>query len=736
MFPSSALNQWLRKRKAARRLAPIGLFLASCTAVSCVSRYPDSVTTGTTIADASRLNMPSRWYMDWPDPADWTAKWSLWKQPDTFPVPGLEWPRDGLGEPNVTARSVWSNTPQGSYILPMAIFLALQDEAGKPFAAPANLLRFGFVYPPGYNEGEFLESSTYSFAGLPMGMVRERDTRSVSAFRGAEAMGVSCAACHTGELIAPDAQGVLTRFVVDGGQPLLDFTDFLDALTSNLRRTVSDQGQLRALCSRAAAVEEALLKPETPLYKNLDNCMQHANRSTERLEARLKRNKLAVEDGPGRLDALAQLLNELAVTHLGLPLDSAHPATAPVSLPHVWSAPDLECVQTNCLTSDPLSRNLGEVSGVFGQLLVGESAETEGFLENLGFNQGLAQLLGQMRNAVSPRQLAPRIRYTANPVNMFLLEDALKTLPAPRWEEHFPLDPLLKEGGRKIYHERVYSVNGSDQTCSSCHVLADLNNPASRAPAEMSTDPEQTFFLKATRWSPDVTQTDPAALDQLGAWTFPEARLPLSVKAAFAALALDRKLKASHKSSAKSENRAEELLMREVPEFPGQEVFRKLEEAGSEFNKLINIPGLAVFGILNKFAIDTWAAEAQVSPAGLRFLRHQHASIKPLDVRVYKARPLNGVAFTAPYLHNGSVPTLDDLFTPEGHRPASFNVGNLAYDLERAGYLPGVPAGSDRRGTSFRFDTQISGNGNKGHPWGTDLTLTQRQALITYLKSL
>jgi cytochrome c peroxidase len=42
----------------------------------------------------------------------------------------------------------------------------------------------------------------------------------------------------------------------------------------------------------------------------------------------------------------------------------------------------------------------------------------------------------------------------------------------------------------------------------------------------------------------------------------------------------------------------------------------------------------------------------------------------------YKARPLDGIWATAPYLHNGSVPTLYDLLTPPDQRPASFNVGN------------------------------------------------------------
>ncbi|WP_349510094.1 hypothetical protein [Bradyrhizobium sp. NAS96.2] len=46
----------------------------------------------------------------------------------------------------------------------------------------------------------------------------------------------------------------------------------------------------------------------------------------------------------------------------------------------------------------------------------------------------------------------------------------------------------------------------------------------------------------------------------------------------------------------------------------------------------------------------------------------------------YRARPLDGVWATAPYLHNGSVPTLKDMLLPQGRRPGSFCVGSREYD--------------------------------------------------------
>jgi hypothetical protein len=103
----------------------------------------------------------------------------------------------------------------------------------------------------------------------------------------------------------------------------------------------------------------------------------------------------------------------------------------------------------------------------------------------------------------------------------------------------------------------------------------------------------------------------------------------------------------------------------------------------------------------------------------------------------YKARPLVGVWSTPPFLHNGSVPTIDDLLSEE--RPTTFPWGSRAFDPERLGLVP--VAGP----TGKTFDTRLPGNANGGH-WFTDdatrpgrigprLALAERRALIEYLKA-
>jgi hypothetical protein len=100
---------------------------------------------------------------------------------------------------------------------------------------------------------------------------------------------------------------------------------------------------------------------------------------------------------------------------------------------------------------------------------------------------------------------------------------------------------------------------------------------------------------------------------------------------------------------------------------------------------------------------------------------------------VYKARPLNGVWATAPYLHNGSVRTMRQLLLPAEQRQKTFHVGSREYDPKDVGFV-------DEGG--FLFDTGLPGNSNAGHEgprYGTDRLSADREtleALLEYLKTL
>lgn len=99
----------------------------------------------------------------------------------------------------------------------------------------------------------------------------------------------------------------------------------------------------------------------------------------------------------------------------------------------------------------------------------------------------------------------------------------------------------------------------------------------------------------------------------------------------------------------------------------------------------------------------------------------------------YANSPLDGIWLRAPYLHNGSVPTMRDLLEHPDNRPKVFYRGYDVYDRDNLGFISNIPEENGRR--YFRFDTSLDGNGNQGHLYGIDLTPEQKSALIEYLKT-
>ncbi len=101
---------------------------------------------------------------------------------------------------------------------------------------------------------------------------------------------------------------------------------------------------------------------------------------------------------------------------------------------------------------------------------------------------------------------------------------------------------------------------------------------------------------------------------------------------------------------------------------------------------------------------------------------------------VYKARPLNGIWATAPYLHNGSVPNLYELLLPENQRSTVFFLGSREFDAKKVGFV----STDQTPGTQvFEFDTTRKGNANQGHIYGVDeITDQERLELLEYLKTL
>jgi mono/diheme cytochrome c family protein len=119
----------------------------------------------------------------------------------------------------------------------------------------------------------------------------------------------------------------------------------------------------------------------------------------------------------------------------------------------------------------------------------------------------------------------------------------------------------------------------------------------------------------------------------------------------------------------------------------------------------------------------------------------------------YIAVPLHGLWLRAPYLHNGSVPTVRALLEPAGQRPKTFYRGFDLLDREHIGFVsrrridpaatasdacPPSPlqSGCMPPGAGWLYDTTVRGNHNTGHEYGTQLSPADKRALIAFLKTL
>ncbi|MGH7507218.1 MAG: hypothetical protein ACRELX_16300, partial [Longimicrobiales bacterium] len=123
------------------------------------------------------------------------------------------------------------------------------------------------------------------------------------------------------------------------------------------------------------------------------------------------------------------------------------------------------------------------------------------------------------------------------------------------------------------------------------------------------------------------------------------------------------------------------------------------------------------------------------------------------DITGYIALQLDGIWLRAPYLHNGSVPTLRALLEPPANRPATFYRGYDVLDRHNVGFiarrcaggraeLPATDASVDFQwgcmpaDRGWLYDTAEKGNANGGHVYGVDLTDGEKQALVEYLKTM
>ncbi len=130
---------------------------------------------------------------------------------------------------------------------------------------------------------------------------------------------------------------------------------------------------------------------------------------------------------------------------------------------------------------------------------------------------------------------------------------------------------------------------------------------------------------------------------------------------------------------------------------------------------------------------DTWSQEN--ADATNKVAKEMGVDRKDMVKDVgYASQPLDGIWLRAPYLHNGSVPTLRDLLKPPSERPQFFYRGCDIYDPAALGFVSNGPTDDCPRAAPF--DTGLRGNGKGGHDYGTALDPGEVTALLEYLKTL
>jgi mono/diheme cytochrome c family protein len=144
---------------------------------------------------------------------------------------------------------------------------------------------------------------------------------------------------------------------------------------------------------------------------------------------------------------------------------------------------------------------------------------------------------------------------------------------------------------------------------------------------------------------------------------------------------------------------------------------------------------MALAGIdTDRERLDTWAkAYAVAANVVVTRMGIDRKGLVEEDLIGYNPPFLDGIWLRAPYLHNGSVPTLRDMLEPSESRPVEFTRGYDLYDPVKVGF---VSQGEEAERVGTRHDTRVRANGNGGHLFGTTLTSDEKTALLEYLKTL
>lgn len=583
------------------------------------------------------------------------------------------------------ARDRFYHEPQGSPIMPYAWFLILEQPDGTAlFRDNDYLKRFGLITASG--------PSARNPAALPIGL-----TKDLGIFQNEDKLGMNCGACHTSEV---SYQG--KQVLIDGGAAHFDFWSFMRELEAALQQTWEDDAKFKRFAGQLLAGDA-----------DEDSTKQFRARLRGVLRERQDwsvRNSTHVMPGPGRVDALNVILNQVTAMMLNRP-DNARPSDAPVSYPAVWDAPYLDYVQYNAVVPNEgpgaIGRNVGQVLGVFGEV------------------------------SLVPSTVPPGYASSVRTDHLLILESTMETLVSPTWNEMadkgvLPHPDMGKVGrGQKIY----------DSTCSGCHQVI---NRRDRGPLAS---------IKVKK----------LALSRIG--TDPVASLNFTDREVETGPLLGRKTDFLEGQPLCGRTHADQILahvtvgtmMHDLGNTGGpilgtiaggmlsgaadamKSLFdHSIHGAHKQESDQDRISRMAAAGkskaeitaALKAHSDDKTALYELLVEDGLDRHGENRHCLEVLEHAVYRARPLNGIWATGPFLHNGSVPSIADMLQPPERRPTTFHVGSRELDPAKVGFE------NVKGPRTMLFDTRIPGNSNAGHVYGTELSAEDKDSLLEFIKVL
>ncbi|MGE0418225.1 MAG: di-heme-cytochrome C peroxidase, partial [Acetobacteraceae bacterium] len=435
-----------------------------------------------------------------------------------------------------------------------------------------------------------------------------------------QAVGMTCAACHTREITAG-----ANRYRIDGGPAIVDFQAFLRDVGAAVKAVLDDPAAFDGF-ARAVLLPPVAPAAQAALHKDVVAWYR-------RWDTLMTRALPQPGWGPGRLDAVSMIFNRLTGLDIGTGPDGMIPdnirrADAPVRYPFLWNASRQDKTQWPGFADNGdgilgLARNVGEVYGVF--------AEFHPFKDS--------------RKILKINYIE---RNSANFRGLIALERLIEKLEPPKFP--WPVDLTLAAEGAAIYG----TGPGHEGSCWGCHGITPgakrllAPQPTWKTPVmDVGTDSRQ-YDILATRVRTGVMNG---------------AAVPFLIPAL------------------KPEDTAFNVLRTAVVGSILQELFSFV--TGPSVPSAAPPVASLETTTLQAPNVSTTQQRVLANTPTAQTLRGAFQTPTPTSI-AYEARVMQGIWAAAPYLHNGSVPTLADLLKPAAERPASFVIGP-EYDPAKVG---------------------------------------------------